>query len=214
MIRPYQELLDVDYPVVACNGALVWQGGLPLSHHPMNAAALAPLLRDARDLGMTILYSMLDSEYCHEETAHSRRRRQEKADYPTIQPLNFDAPTLNLDKITILDDEGRCPALECSAVRLRRQYNITYYNRFGMEIVAGGVSKASGMEEIARILGIGLDEILAIGDSENDNEMLRRAGLAVVVANGAEKTKAIADYVCAREAGAGLAEAIEMFCLK
>ena len=43
--------------------------------------------------------------------------------------------------------------------------------------------------------GYSLDEIIAFGDTSNDNEMLEVAGLGVCMMNGSDDTKAIADVI-------------------
>lgn len=57
------------------------------------------------------------------------------------------------------------------------------------------ISKAVPLPAIARQLGIGLEDILCAGDTTNDNEMLRKAGTGVCLANGTPDTKAAADFV-------------------
>lgn len=56
--------------------------------------------------------------------------------------------------------------------------------------------------------GILLYQIMAIGDGENDMEMLELASLGVVMSNGAEKTKAVADVIGMSNDEDGVADAI------
>lgn len=49
---------------------------------------------------------------------------------------------------------------------------------------------------------------MAIGDGENDMEMLELASLGVVMSNGAEKTKAVADVIGMSNDEDGVADAI------
>ena len=53
-----------------------------------------------------------------------------------------------------------------------------------------------------------LGEIAAFGDSNNDIEMLRAAGLGVAVGNALDNVKAVADYVAAADNGLGVAEGL------
>eukprot|EP00959_Pyramimonas_sp_CCMP1952_P114238 2388485-Pyramimonas_sp.AAC.1 len=54
---------------------------------------------------------------------------------------------------------------------------------------------------------------MAVGDGENDIEMLQLAGIGVAMANGAPKTLAIADAIVGSNDEDGVAEAIEKFIL-
>ena len=55
--------------------------------------------------------------------------------------------------------------------------DITYSTNNGLiEIVPLGISKATGVEEVARPLGITAEDVVAFGDMPNDVPMLRWAG--------------------------------------
>ena len=55
--------------------------------------------------------------------------------------------------------------------------------------------KAHALEELATRLGIPQEDIIAIGDGDNDSEMLRYAGIGVAMENASEACKAAADVV-------------------
>lgn len=57
------------------------------------------------------------------------------------------------------------------------------------------VSKGMALAECAARNHIDIKEVLAFGDLDNDNEMLRTAGWGVALLNGGEETKRIADEV-------------------
>jgi hydroxymethylpyrimidine pyrophosphatase-like HAD family hydrolase len=49
---------------------------------------------------------------------------------------------------------------------------------------------------------------MALGDGENDKEMLQLAGLGVALSNGCEVTKSVADVIGASNDESGVAQAI------
>jgi HAD superfamily hydrolase (TIGR01484 family) len=69
-----------------------------------------------------------------------------------------------------------------------------------------GVSKASGLEHVARELGLSAADVLAIGDGRNDLEMLRWAGRGVAMGQAVPEVHAAADHSTATvdEDGAAL----------
>ncbi len=75
------------------------------------------------------------------------------------------------------------------------------------EMVRHGISKATGMREIANRLGVPLARTVAIGDSSNDVEMLRAAGVGVAMGNGRRCAKEAADRQTAPINEDGLARA-------
>jgi len=88
-----------------------------------------------------------------------------------------------------------------------------YDTQFAIHITDKNINKGSSLSIVAKKHGFDLDEILAIGDSENDIEFLSVCGFKVAVANADESLKEIADYVCKNKYGDGVKEAIEEFIL-
>lgn len=80
-----------------------------------------------------------------------------------------------------------------------------------LEIVPIGTSKGGGVKMLLDHLGISAKEIMAIGDGENDIEMLQLASLGVALENGAEKTRAVADVIGASNDEDGVAKAIYQY---
>lgn len=90
--------------------------------------------------------------------------------------------------------------------------DMTYSTNNGLiEVVPRGISKATGLEEVAQPLGIGHDEIVTFGDMPNDVPMLRWAGLGVAMGNAHPEAVAAADEVTARNTEDGLARVLERF---
>ncbi|KAM3351171.1 hypothetical protein ACQJBY_023277 [Aegilops geniculata] len=77
-----------------------------------------------------------------------------------------------------------------------------------LELVPPATSKGTGVKILLDHLCISPDEVMAIGDGENDIEMLQLASLGVALANGAEKTKAVANVIGATNDEDGVAQAI------
>ena len=113
------------------------------------------------------------------------------------------------DKETI---EGMLPAisaLECS-------WNFAPGGSYGsaeLAILPVGCSKASGVAALAAYYQIPLEQVMALGDSYNDLEMLRIVGLGVAMGQAPEKVKAVARTVTTTNQEDGVALAIERYVL-
>ena len=57
------------------------------------------------------------------------------------------------------------------------------------------INKGTGLQHTVELLGIDLENVVAFGDMSNDNPMLELAGVGVCLKNGAQDTKACADYI-------------------
>ena len=84
---------------------------------------------------------------------------------------------------------------------------------FAYHIIDADVSKGSALKFIADKLGLNVKDFVAIGDSENDIEMLEVAGFGVAVANADLKLKEVADLVTSKPNGDGVVEALEFLGL-
>jgi Cof subfamily protein (haloacid dehalogenase superfamily) len=83
-----------------------------------------------------------------------------------------------------------------------------------LEILPASTDKGTALEKVAGFLGIPREEALAIGDSMNDEAMIRWAGVGVAMVNGDERIKSIADVVTERtNDDDGVAEIIEKYIL-
>ncbi|WP_414469577.1 phosphoglycolate phosphatase [Methanobacterium sp. ACI-7] len=116
--------------------------------------------------------------------------------------------------------------LRVSEVAIRRTLDVTvvketvkdfdvevYDTQFALHLTDPKVNKGKSLEMVAKDMGVTLDEIMAIGDSENDLEFLEVVGFKVAVANADKELKENTDYVSKKSYGDGTAEAIEKFIL-
>jgi Cof subfamily protein (haloacid dehalogenase superfamily) len=88
--------------------------------------------------------------------------------------------------------------------------DITYSTNNGLvEIVPLGISKATGVEELARPLGITAEDVVAFGDMPNDVPMLGWAGHGVAMGNAHPDAVAAADEVTASNTDDGVARVLE-----
>jgi hydroxymethylpyrimidine pyrophosphatase-like HAD family hydrolase len=77
-----------------------------------------------------------------------------------------------------------------------------------LEIQGAGVTKATGVARLARLLEIEPSEVMAVGDARNDVELLVWAGVGVAMGNAVPEAIAAADWTTATNDAEGLALAI------
>ena len=64
-----------------------------------------------------------------------------------------------------------------------------------MEFSDRRVSKAYTLQKFCEMHDISMKEVIAFGDTSNDNDMLEASGIGVCLSNGSDDTKAIADEI-------------------
>lgn len=82
-----------------------------------------------------------------------------------------------------------------------------------VEITQLGCDKGDGITQLAKHLSIPIEETMACGDAANDTFMIRAVGFGVVMENGMDELKDIADFVTKSNEEDGVAYAIERFVL-
>ena len=88
--------------------------------------------------------------------------------------------------------------------------DVTFSTNDGLvEISALGISKAVGVEQVARPLGISAEDVVAFGDMPNDVPMLRWAGHGVAMGNAHPEAIAAANEVTTPNDDDGLARVLE-----
>ncbi len=78
----------------------------------------------------------------------------------------------------------------------------------GNEFIRAGLSKATGLTALLADLGLGWQDVWAVGDGANDRDMIRMAGCGVAMGQAAPVLLAEADRVVAPQAEGGLFEAL------
>lgn len=95
---------------------------------------------------------------------------------------------------------------------LLKDFDVEIYDSgFAIHLTDPDVDKGTGLRALAELLGYNIENIMCIGDSENDIDFLFAGGFKVAVANATDEVKEIADYVCENKYGDGVAEAIDKF---
>jgi Cof subfamily protein (haloacid dehalogenase superfamily) len=211
--RRVAERLDIRRPLICYQGALVADpiSGEVLVHRPIEAPLAREILRamPERHARRSNLY-VDDELYVWEENEETVRYAQ-VAGVPMHVVGNtrewLERPTTKI--VTV----GTTETMNA----LRDQMQPLFGSRafvakslpYFLEFAAPGVSKASGLALVADLLGFTAAEAVAVGDAENDREMLAWAGCGLAVANADERLIGEADGVIPSVHEDGVAQLLE-----
>ncbi len=206
--RPYWERLEISIPVILYNGALVFDPatgaalyarslplGLPWQAYPLYANAPVEPLFFTDDVLYCLEKSNAIVSYCEEQALDV----VEIADRKTFLQEGSFAKCLFIghpDVLQILREE-MAPAVGTARLVLSRQNYL--------ELLPAGVSKGEALGFLASHLGIPLERVVAVGDQENDLEMIQVAGLGVAMPQSPPHVRAAAARVAPPTASGGLA---------
>lgn len=216
MCEEYVKELEIDIPYIAGNGATIKKKDTLLKKSKIAIRNIKPLFQKADELGMSIIYSIDGVEIPYKTTPWIISEQEEFDRYHNPHYfIEEEWKNIYIDKLMIVDDEesGDISILVEMRKGLKAYCSFTQYGNRVIEVVDKDSTKASALRELVGILGIELEDVLAIGDHQNDIEMIDEAGIGVSVSNGVDEVKQVADYVTKRCCSEGVIEAIEKFVL-
>lgn len=221
------EQLGIDIPVIIYDGALIMEhpDGAVLHSHRMAAdtaqQALEILVRYKVQPVVHHLNGTVEETWTGLAEFDTEWVYDYFRSYPhTMRRLPYDeCCTGNPDPLRVVaftsERLAHTLAQEVSTLALDCSWNITSSGSYGtaeLAIMHKTCSKASGVEALARRLAIPLSQVMAIGDSNNDIEMLQTVGWGVAMGQATERVKAAAHAVTASNKEDGVALAIERYC--
>ncbi len=210
----FEQALALEIPYIACNGAVILRQGRVIEQYTIPLLSLRPLVEEADGLGMSVVFSIGGSEFYYRETPWILESRSQGLYENKMALSDRIWADTRLEKVMIMDGyrTGRIALMEEMCRQLPPEYGFTRYTDMSVEIVNHRATKAQGVRFLSRYLGIGMDEILAVGDHKNDCEMLLAAGVGAAVSNAIPDAKKCADYIAERDHLEGVIEAVRHYC--
>lgn len=93
------------------------------------------------------------------------------------------------------------------------KYNIYKSQPFILEILPQHVDKGYSMRILGELFGLEKDQIMGIGDQENDLSLVENSGFGVAMGNAIDRVKEVADYITKTNDENGVAHVINKFVL-
>ena len=217
------DLAGVNYAITS-NGARVTDRGKSIYTNPLSKAELERVFEIFKDFDL-----MLDA-YVEGKTMVTQYSLDHLADYnvpaqywdffyETRKPVADEAAymdylmTHEVEKFNIFFKNMADRARLAAVLKAETTLTVTSAVENNLEINNPTANKADGLSHLCQTLDIAPAEVMAVGDSNNDYDMLSFAGLAVAMENGIDRVKAIADFVTKSNDALGVALAIDKFIL-
>jgi Cof subfamily protein (haloacid dehalogenase superfamily) len=213
-VRPYALAAGIEEPLVCYQGAVVAEpvSGKWLRHEPIPLKLAREAIAAVQAEGYPLNCYVGDELYVAKHTSASEA-------YASFQNLEVHAvgdllawlsepPT----KLVAVGDPVELDGLE---QRLKKHFGGRMYISKSLphflEFASPEVTKASGLAFVAEHLVFARERTVALGDGENDVELLEWAGYSVAVENAHERVLAVADFVCPPAEEEGVAQVIEAY---
>ncbi len=205
--RYYAKTLGIVTPIIACNGAYIseYHRDNVLFKNPMKKEDCKWLIKILNENRMYFhfydnenFYSkQLDYGTLRYSKWNEKQKEEDKINIEVLKnPLEFiDRSEIDILKFVIMDDdkkkltEMKKLLLQNSDIKVVSSLNLSF------DIMNNGVSKGNALKQLCNIYKIKKEEVIAIGDNENDVSMLKFAGTSVAMKNGDITAKKTADII-------------------
>ncbi|MFC4768327.1 Cof-type HAD-IIB family hydrolase [Effusibacillus consociatus] len=207
--------LELDVPLITYQGALIKTAltGEVLYEKLLHPGVVKSVIQLAFDRGIHVQAYSNDALYTQEENEEVRA-------YTELVGVNYQVADLmeiaeqGTPKVLYSGDPDFLDefAHEVKAV-VGNRANVFKSKPHFLEVTHPEATKGQALDYLVQRLGITREEVIALGDSYNDLDMIEYAGLGVVMENAPEAIRQLADYVTGHHEKDGVAEALNRFVL-
>lgn len=217
-VRAVAATLGVNAPVICQHGGIVadLRTGDVLRHVTVDRAVVCDVLALAQHHPSWHPVIFRDDEIIVAE----KRLQTREYSLANIEPTVTPDPCAALDngdpdKLMIMLDPSETAAVLWQVTDfVGGRAAVVQSSRRLVEVHDHTAVKGAALAHLAAHLGLARENVMAIGDHDNDETMLAWAGIGVAMGNGSMRAKAAADWIAPEISDDGAAVAIERFALK
>ncbi|MDF2636026.1 MAG: Cof-like hydrolase [Pelosinus sp.] len=214
---PFAQELNMQTPIITYNGGMIRSA---FTKEMLFHKTIAPNVADRivalfHDKGW-YLQSYINDELYVVERCEKAKYYEKMAGIPAI-PLGEEFYSMSHEPTKMLALAQPHEILEIQKI-INREFAGEVFAATSkptyLELTHPSVNKGHALGLLAESLNISREEVMAIGDSNNDYPMIEYAGFGVAMGNASDRVKAVAQAVTAHNNAHGVAEAIEKYVLK
>jgi len=214
---PFAHKLNMQHPIISYNGGMIrYASSKEMVFHQFIASDVAgQIVELCRQRGWYLQSYMNDELYVVERCAKAKSYEQ---------LAGIDAVALGQDFYSMKHEPTKMLSIgEPHEIQeIQKIVNEKFAGKIFaatskstyLELTHPSVNKGHALALLAEKLGIRQEEVMAIGDSNNDYPMLEYAGFGVAMGNASERVKSIAKAVTGHHNAHGVAEALEKYIIK
>lgn len=204
--------LELDTPIISYQGGLIMHQGEILYEKNLEPKVARKIINWAKKNNVHLNLYMDDRLYTEKNDEIIRRYTDERSAEFIIKP--FEELTLKrINKMLIVNfkDEDR---VTMHKEYLEKKYTNVHFVKsmpFFCEICHPLAKKSDALNFLREYWGLKKEEIMTIGDQNNDIELLKAGGIKVAMGNATDELKAVADYITDTVNNNGFVKAVEQF---
>ena len=223
--RFYREIIGVKAPVIASNGSYIMgeEDGQVIYKSILGCKNSNKILKVLKKYKLYPHFNSADTIFTEKlvyssffySKANEKLPEDRKINIEVIKDWNdtFIKNESEILKCIATDDDIDKLDLAKKEMRSLNEFEVVSSKFDNFEVMNKGVSKGRAAEILANYYGINSEQVMCIGDNENDLSMIKYAGIGIAMGNGEKCVKDIAEYITDTNNNDGVAKAIEKFVL-
>jgi Cof subfamily protein (haloacid dehalogenase superfamily) len=225
----YSNLIGVKSPVIASNGAIIKEKteDKVIYKNKLGAYNLKKIIDICEKHKLKVNLNTHNSIICSSRFVYIITKYLFLKSMINAEDGKMNIKYMSTDKLLKYIEKNDEDIIKCEIININEQklngskedfkkvktLEIVSSSKKNIEITSSCVSKGQAVEALAKYYNIKRDEIITIGDSQNDLSMIEYAGLGVAMGNGTELVKSKADYITDTNDNDGVAKVIDKFIL-
>lgn len=221
-LKAYRSQLSPLQYIISMSGALVFnaKNDHVIYSRTIPTDTIRKILREIENMDLMVHMLSMDSIVQKDKITHM-------SDYHMgIYQSMFEEITVKPDDIYVFYEQNPLPLYKLNLYLKNREersflkerlaplgLSLAYAEETSLECSAPQVSKGQGLKMLCDHLHISIDKTIAVGDADNDLDILNHAGLAIAMGNSNENVKKIADVIVNDNDHGGCAQAIKEYLL-
>ena len=203
--------LAIDTPIAGFNGGLFTDAALkPIEERKVPADIAAEVVAMIEEAGLDVWLYAGNDWLIHKADAPHVAREQHTVQFAPVIVADFSDRYGDAVKIVGVSDDH--DAIHACVLKVREAFGdkvtAALSQPYYLDVTHTQANKGGVVLALSKQLGIPVEEIATIGDSENDTSMFVKGGFAIAMGNADEETQAKADVVVADCDSEGFAEAV------
>lgn len=226
--RYYADLLGIDAPVIASNGSYIKNkyNDTAILENPLPKDIAIEIYKTIKEFGLSVNFNSWNTLIREDEVPREHAYSLMNDDLPDDMKVkflinpdsisainNFDGQILKGIVIENINKDKLWACKKALKEKFSDKLHIVSSGDNNFEIMLGNSSKGNAVKFLANSLKISSDEVMCIGDSENDLSMIKFAGVGVAMGNALDLLKKEADFITDTNVNSGVAKALYKFVL-
>lgn len=216
---PYALELGLDAPLITFQGAMVVKpDGQVVSHRPMDREISLEVVDFLLSFGRHVTLYINEGLYIENTSPATERYRSrirvEVNQVPSLRDILAGCREGATKFVLIAEPEEIREIMGVFRSRFEGRLQAVPSRTDFLEISRADNGKGVALSEMAAQMGLDRRQVMAIGDSPNDLDMIAYAGWGVSMANGVDEVKREARWITASNNDEGVAIAIENLVLR